>query len=276
MKSKAKDPKVSIVVAVRDRAKEIERFLKSIKEQTYRNIEIIVVDDGSKDNTVEISKKYADKVFARRHMERSVQRNFGVRSASGEYVLILDSDMILTKKVVEDCIRAISKNKDYGALVIPEKSIGEGFWTRVKAFERSFYIGDKTIEAARFFNKKLFRRFDGYDTTLTGPEDWDLPLRMRKAGVKIGRIGSYILHDEGRLSLPKTVIKKFYYGRHAHGYARRHPEMIISQGNLFFRAAFVRKWRKLLNNPILTLGLIIMRGLEMLSAGAGFIYGLFV
>ncbi|MEK7497302.1 MAG: glycosyltransferase [Patescibacteria group bacterium] len=274
MNLKAKNPKVSVVVAVYNREAEIERFLKSVKNQSYENLEAVVVDDGSTDNTVAVSRKYTSKVFARKHTERSLQRNFGVKFSTGKYVLVLDSDMILTTNVVRDCVR-IAQSNGFKALIVPERSIGEGYWAKVKAFERSFYVGDETIEAARFFDKETFLKFGGYDTTLTGPEDWDLPLRMRKFGLKIGRIGSYILHDEGKLSLIKTLKKKFYYGRHAHGYAKRHPEMISSQGNLFFRPAFIRGWRRLLENLTLTLGLIIMRGFEMLAAATGFLYGLF-
>ena len=108
---------------------------------------------------------------------------------------------------------------------------------------------------------------------MTGPEDWDLPLRMKKANVKIGRIKSYIFHNEREFSPLTSAKKKFYYARHAKVYLERHPDMFTSQGNLLFRATFFRKWRKLLSHPFLSVGMLLVRSIEMGGALLGFIYG---
>ena len=72
-------------------------------------------------------------------------RKSGAKHAKGDYLLHLDADMSLSPDVLGDCIRTINKGSD--ALVIPEISRGEGFWAKVRSFERSMYIGDETMES---------------------------------------------------------------------------------------------------------------------------------
>ncbi|MBI4058806.1 glycosyltransferase [Candidatus Microgenomates bacterium] len=263
-------PLVSVIITTRNSATTLSALLESIRKQTYPKIEIILVDNKSTDRTTEIAREYTRKVY-NKGPERSAQRNFGVKQASGKYILILDSDMRLTKLVVEQCVNKLEKSPLIGALVIPEKSFGEGFWTKVKVYEREFYLGESDIEAARFFRTNIFRKSGGYDLSITGPEDWDLPLRMKKDGVKISRIKSFILHNEGRFSITRSAKKKFYYASHALSYLQRHPEMISSQGNLLFRPVFFRKWRKLISHPVLAFGLLLMRSVEMTGALLGLI-----
>ena len=83
--------------------------------------------------------------------ERSAQRNFGVLKATGDYVLILDADMVLAK----DVLLELSKVKMPMA-VVPEKSFGVGIFVKFKIFEREFYEGESTIEVADIFQEKYF------------------------------------------------------------------------------------------------------------------------
>lgn len=265
---------ISCIVTTKNEEKVIGALLESVKGQSYKDTEIILVDNNSEDETKKIAEKFGAKVF-NKGPERSVQRNFGVDKSRGKFVLILDADMVLTKNLLTDCYKKMRSGK-FGALVIPEKSFGKGFWAKCKAFEREFYVGEESIEAARLFNKTTFRRFGGYDTTITGPEDYDLPLRMKKKGVRIGRINSYILHNEKKFSPVKSAKKKFYYASHARNYLKKHPEMMLKQGNLLFRGVFLRKWRKLLSKPHLAFGMVIVRILEMTGALSGIIYSVII
>lgn len=263
---------VSVIITTKNEEHNLGRLLKSVTEQTYTNKEIIVVDNASGDKTKTIAQKYTDLVFDH-GPERSAQRNFGVTRASGQYVFILDADMELEATVVAECVNTMVGNPLLRALIVPERSLGFGFWAACKAFERSFYVGDETIEAARFFDRSTFLEFGGYDTTMTGPEDYDLPQRIKKR-YPIGRISAFIIHHEGNPTLWKLVKKKFYYGLHSKSYFKKHPELRLSQGNLLFRPAFFRNWKKLIDNPGLTLGMFFMRGCEMAAALCGFVIGL--
>lgn len=262
---------VSIVITTKNEEKVLGDLLGSLKTQSFKNFKTILVDNNSRDSTIEIAKKYRVKTFTK-GPERSVQRNFGVDKAKGKYILILDADMKLTKDVLKECDQEMAQNPTLAGLIIPEKSFGVGFWAKCKAFEREFYVGEESIEAARFFKRDLFQKFEGYDVSMTGPEDYDLPLRMKKSGLKIGRIKSYILHNEKKFSPLGSAKKKFYYASKARVYLKKHPEMAIKQGNLVFRPVFFKKWRKMLSHPVLAIGMFIIKTLEMAGALVGVLY----
>lgn len=270
-------PKVSVVITTKNSKRTLERLLKSIKDQTYKDIEIIVVDNSSSDETKHIARKYTQKVF-NKGPERSAQRNFGVQKAEGDLLLILDSDMELTPKVIEDCV-GTTKRTGLRVLVIPEKTVGNGWLVRVRQFEREMYEGDLSIEVARFFDRKIFTEFGGYDLNLTGPEDYDLPYRISKK-YRIGRAHEYILHHEDGTTLASLLSKKYYYGSQGALYAQKHPELISIQGNLLFRKAYFRNWKKFIRSPFLGTTFIFVRILETVLAVSGYInavgFGTFV
>lgn len=261
---------VSVIIPTKNSERTLERCLASTKNQNYPNIEIIIVDNYSTDKTEKIAQKYGE-VYVK-GAERSTQRNFGAEKAKGELLLFIDSDMELTSGVIAACVQEIiEKDKDIKGIIIPEVSIGEGFWAKCKALERSCYVGDETIEAARFFDKKAFFEFKGYDESLTGVEDWDLSQRLKKK-YKISRIKSFIRHNEGRPSLLKLARKKYYYAQGLPAYLKKHPGSITREQSIYFlRPAFCRNWKKLIRHLILFFGMIVMLATEMIAAGAGFI-----
>src|ERR1035437_9059794 len=110
------NPLVSVVVTTYFSAEYLERCLVSIRNQTYKNIELIIVDNNSTDGTQDIAKKYADKYFFGQANERSAKRNFGALQGSGKYVLIADSDMCLSPEVVSSSVSAIAGNDSIKAV----------------------------------------------------------------------------------------------------------------------------------------------------------------
>ncbi|MBU1327488.1 glycosyltransferase [Patescibacteria group bacterium] len=274
-------PLVSIIITTKNEAAHIVSCLKSIRNQTCSDSETIVVDNQSKDSTKTIAKTFDAHVF-NAGPERSAQRNYGAKKAKGEYLLFIDADMILTPKVVEECVSKIRElrtaNRELRALVIPEKSIGIGFWAQCKAMERSFYEGVAWMEAARFYRKDIFMKIGTYDVHLTGPEDFELPQRVKAmyGNSAVGRITSYIVHDEGRISLPKLLQKKYYYGRKMRRYqlVTTSKKYFRKQANPLVRyALFFRKPTRLLKDPIHALGMFIMKTLEILALAYGGIKG---
>lgn len=269
-----KIPLVSIIITTKNEVKILDKALKSASSQSYPEKEVIVVDNFSSDNTKEIAKKYKIKFFEF-GPERSAQRNFGVKKSRGEYVFFMDADMELTLKVIEDCVERIQTGGLDG-VVIPEQSKWINFWGKVKAFERSFYSekGDPVTDAARFFKKSVFIKAGGYDETITGPEDWDLPDRIREAGYKIGRSSEKIYHHEQEISLQTLFKKKFYYGLNAHKYLSKHNIPIISPKTIYFlRPLFYKNWTKLIKNPSLSLAMVCMLSVELIAGGLGYLVG---
>ena len=262
------NPVTTVVVTTRNEREDIERCLLSLKLQTYPAIEIVVVDNQSTDGTDEIARKYAD-VFLNAGPERSAQRNAGARQATGDYLFFIDADMELEQKVIEQAVHAARTGAD--AVVVPECSVGDGLWTAAKALERSCYEGDETIEAARFFRRDSFEKHGGYDESLTGPEDWDLPARIARTDV-IARTTARIVHHEGHLTLQSLARKKFYYGRSFARYIQRHPQLARKQ-LVVFRPAFVRHRRRLANDPTLASAMLFMKLVEFSAGGAGVVVG---
>jgi glycosyltransferase involved in cell wall biosynthesis len=237
-----------------------------VRAQDHPDVELIVVDNHSSDGTQEIGRRLADRVLVA-GPERSAQRNAGARAATGRFLLFIDSDMVLEPAVVSEGVRAAGEGA--ASVVIPEQSFGEGYWTRCKALERECYLGDDTIEAARFFTRAAFERAKGFDESIpAGPEDWDLHERVKAGGSAVGRTRSLILHDEGRLRLRDTIATKFYYGQGADVYLRRHRGAAGAQARLF-RPAFARHWRKLARHPLTAAGMLLMKSLELAAGAAG-------
>lgn len=268
-------PLVSVVVTTYFSAEYLERCLASIRNQTYKNVELIVVDTNSTDGTQELATKYADKCFFGQANERSAKRNFGARQSNGKYVLIADSDMCLSPEVVESCVSAISSGDSVKAVVIPERSTGSSFWARCKALERSFYVGVDWMEAARFLERDVFLEMGGYDEGNTGSEDYDLPQRVKeKYGHKsIGRVSSFITQDEFDLSLLKSCKKKFYYAKSFPKYAANKA----NAGNFKKQSSLLRRYklflsqpRKLFKEPLIGMGMLCMKICEFAVGGAGY------
>ena len=253
---------VSVIVTTRNEVENIVRCLTSVRRQTVQPLEIVVVDNASTDGTPELAAPLADRLL-NRGPERSAQRNAGARAASGAALLFLDADMELTPTVVEECLRTIGDGAT--AVIVPERSVGEGAWAAAKALERSCYVGDESVEAPRFFVRSAFERYGGYDEGLTGPEDWDLPARMRSTE-RFGRTAAEIIHHEGRLTLRGLVRKKFYYGKSFWDYVRRHPRLSRQQ---ILRPAYFRHWRTLVASPVIAILMVVMKLAEYGAGAAG-------
>lgn len=265
---------VSVIVPTKNSSPTLDDCLKSIEEQTYKKIELIVVDNFSKDDTPKIAQSYTNKFFSK-GPERSPQRNHGVDKATGKYVVIIDSDMNLSPNVIQDCISIMDNSLDYSGIVIPEESFGRGFWAQCKKLERSFYIGVPYMEAARFFRRKDYLKLGGYDESMISGEDWDLSQRMEKLGL-LGHIDSLIYHNEGHISLWKTVKKKYYYASKFASYKESQQQLaknnVAQQTNIIGRYwLFLSQPLKLFRNPIIGLGMLFMKTCEFGFGAAGYL-----
>ena len=246
---------VSVIITTRNEEADLERCLKSLlRQNTSEKIEIIAVDNNSSDSTKKIARRYTRNVH-NIGPERSAQRNFGIEHSNGNNILILDADMELSQTVIDDCLKSIRK---HDAIIIPEFYSGNGFWTRCKILEKETYRNSGEGEAARFFRRAVLRKAKGYDETLTGPEDIDLHKRILRMGCRVGRVGSFITHHEGKLSLRSIVRKRYYYSKNLREYLiknRNEPKGEMR----FFREAYLKNWKLFARDPLHTFGFLIMR-----------------
>jgi GT2 family glycosyltransferase len=258
--------KVSFVVPTKNSARTLESCLASLRAQTHDDVEVIVVDNHSDDDTLAIAHRYAH-VVETFGPERSAQRNRGTALSTGDVVLFVDSDMTFEPTVAGDIVDVFRTRPEVGAVIIPERSFGEGFFAQCRVLEKSLYVGDDAVEAPRAFRRELIEQLGGWDETLTAAEDWDLADRTRATGTGIARIGSYIWHDEGTIRLSATFAKKRYYGRWIGEYLRTHQG--AGQRKLA-RTALFSQPKALLRDPMHAGGMFLLKGVE----GAGLLAGM--
>lgn len=266
----ALNKKTSIIINTKNEEGDIERLLKSITDQLHKNYEIILVDNNSTDKTKEITNKYTKNIY-NKGPERSAQRNYGAKKAQGEYLLFLDADMELPTGLIVECVKIMESNTNCGGIIIPEKSIGDGFWARVKEFERSMYKGDESIESARFYRKNIFRKTQGYDEEIVGFEDLELSNRVRAIS-EISRCVSTIKHHEGKLTLLGMAKKSAYYAKTSSKLLKKwNKSPLNSQTFYFLRPTYYRNWRKFISHPVLSIGMIIMLTTQLIFGGINYI-----
>ena len=243
-----KSPLVTVVVTTKNEEKNILNCLTSIFNQSYKPLEVIVVDNDSTDDTKNVSLTLGAKVF-NHGPERSAQRNLGLLQEShGEYVVYVDADMILTNNLIRECVIQISSRNLWG-LYIPETILGSSLFARVRRFERQFYDGT-SIDATRFFKKEVISKVNGFDEKLFengSGEDWDLDKKVKlissvgilqksnekyeidnwladissKNGVALDGSWHGILHNESEDKLLDYLLKKRYYSKGFVGYINK-------------------------------------------------------
>jgi glycosyltransferase involved in cell wall biosynthesis len=256
---------ISFVVPSYNSARTITACVLSLRNQTYADVEIIVVDNHSKDDTVERARAAgADEVISA-GPERCAQRNRGARDSRGDIVVFIDSDMVMEPGLAAEIVATFETRPELGALIIPEHSFGDGFWTRCRVLEKSLYVGNEAVEAARAFRREVFDAVGGWNEDLTAAEDWDLDDRIRAHGVNVGRVEAFIWHDEGKLRLRGTFGKKRYYGQWIAAYLDSHDD----GSRRIRRSGLLDRKADLLRHPMLTTGMVTLKSVEAAGIYAG-------
>ena len=259
-------PEVTVVVPTRNNTRTIAACLASVRQQTYDRIELIVVDNHSHDGTDDVAREYADQVLTA-GPERSAQRNLGIERAHGEWVLWLDSDMVLPAETIEVAMRTALDEGATG-VALPERTIGPGFWTACRALERTCYLDDPWLHNPRLVRRDFLLDDGGFHLAMSGPEDADLRMRMRAQGAGIALAPIIVDHDEGRLTLADVMRKRYYYGRSIPAFAEQHDGAVGAQGKAVLQS-YLRHRTDLLKDPAHAAGMVVMRGMEVVGYSLG-------
>jgi len=190
---KVKNPKISVIIPTLNEEKYLEKTLLSIKAQTIEQpYEIIVSDGKSKDKTVEIAKKYADKIVIYNKKGISVGRNLGAKYAEGEILVFVDADTILLPNTLEEVYKEVKKRNValVSCPILPLSCLPSFYflyWLYNQFSKNSIKVGKPQIAGIFMATKKeIFDLVKGFDEKLKILEDFDFSERISKFGeVKI-------------------------------------------------------------------------------------------
>jgi hypothetical protein len=187
LKFKNGKPLVSIIMPVYNYGKTLDRALMSVFSQTYKNIEIIIIDDGSTDEFTILKLKKLNlpntTVIFQKNGGPSNARNNGIKASKGEYILPLDSDDLIHPIYVDSCIKLIERNEKYSPIYCDTVHEGQmrGMeqrpeWSKERLIQGPFIVN------CSMFSREAFDEVEGYDENLKGWEDYDMWLRMMQKG----------------------------------------------------------------------------------------------
>jgi arabinofuranan 3-O-arabinosyltransferase len=154
--------------------------------------------------------------------------------------------------------------------VLPEVSVGHGFWAACKSLERASNKNNELIEGARCFRREALLALGGYDPQLEAWEDWDLQNRAKRYGLCMGRTKSSVIHDEGHPTLTELLKKKYNYGKTLRQYLNTKPPRLSTQISPLQRVV-IPSLAIIPADPIHGLGVLTLKSLELMAAGIGHI-----
>lgn len=222
----------SIIIPTYNRAGLIRRTIQSVFNQTYKNFEVIIVDDGSTDNTMEVVGNFEFKnlfYYKTKNLERGAARNYGVDMAKGDYITFLDSDDLLYSNYLSNAKVALEK---YSLPVFFHqgyeiKKIDGRVLEKLNNFSSNnigqLAKGNHLSCIGVFIKKEVMDKFRfNVDRNLSGSEDWELWLRLAAnfglyadtnitAALIIHDSRSVLSYDENKLLLRKNLALEYAF-----------------------------------------------------------------
>jgi glycosyltransferase involved in cell wall biosynthesis len=183
-------PLISVIIPAYNCEKSIKETINSVLQQTFTDFELIVINDGSQDSTLDVINSIQDtrmKVFSFENAGGNISRNRGLNLAVGNYISFLDADDIWTPDKLESQLEALQKN--------PEAHVAYS-WTDYIDEEGNFLVSGRRVSVnGDVYEKLLINNFlengsnplirkealvelDGFDESLKAAQDWDMWLRL--------------------------------------------------------------------------------------------------
>lgn len=180
---------VTFLITTFNSEKFILECLRSIANQTYKKIQILIIDDGSSDNTINIIKAFPDnriELYCKDHQGISKSLNFALDKVKGEFVARIGSDDVCSPDRIEKQLNFFNDNPEYGLIgsnfilisetgdeILKIRNPEKDVWIKDQMFRRCC-IWDGSI----LIRKELLLNSGGFDENLIAAEDWDLYLRL--------------------------------------------------------------------------------------------------
>jgi glycosyltransferase involved in cell wall biosynthesis len=185
-------PLVSVIMAAYNAAEHVGEALESVLAQDWRPLEVVVVDDGSTDDTAAVVRRYPDVVYV--HQENqgpAAARNAAVARSTGEFVANFDSDDLLPPTRVGDQVRYLLAHPEVGAVFGRQEWMNAPDWM---AKDDIYGDVDGIPLSSVMFRRDVFFALGGYDTSFEPSEDMDLLVRMRARGIEHRVIPEVVLY----------------------------------------------------------------------------------
>jgi len=200
--------RVSIIIPCYNQAEYLSEAIESALAQTYKNIEVIVINDGSTDNTLEVALRYLDKirVLLQKNKGLSSARNTGIRNSTGNWILPLDAD----DKILPAYIAKTIGKADFVAVDVQEFQDRHNLWRLSNNFSPTAFRTSNRATCCSLYRKTVWESIGGYDESMkTGYEDWDFNLRCSYMGFSMIGIPEplFLYRKHGRSMVDKAAEK---------------------------------------------------------------------
>ena len=159
---KEKNPQISVIIPIYNCEKYIKECLSSLIKQTFKNFEIICINDGSNDDTLKILKKFEAKderiiIFNQNNSGPGIARNIGMKKSKGKYLIFLDSDDIFKKTMLEELYIKIKEN-DSDVVICNSQNFEKKKWWK-KFYEKNYLISNNIIKQKTFSSLDIEKDF---------------------------------------------------------------------------------------------------------------------
>ena len=192
-------PEISVITACHNHGRYIEEMIFSVLVQSFTDFEMIIVNDGSTDNTKEILDKISDekvRIFHTDNKGPSHARNIAIKSAKAPLILNLDADDKIAPDLLEKGLNILIKNPDAGIVYSDCRYFGARTgWMNTGNFNLRRMLTENQIISAAFFRKKDWEITGGYcERFIYGLEDWDLWLSIIELGRDVIKIPDSLVY----------------------------------------------------------------------------------
>ncbi len=259
--------KVSVIMPCYNKAEYVEEAIESVLKQTYNNIEIIVVNDGSTDNSSEVIKSISDRneniIFFDEKENRGVvwARNFGIAKATGEFILPLDADDTIQPTFIEKAVRILERNSK---MVISCKNVFDKDANDNKGLidTQKIVLGDEIFVCTSMFRKTDFEEVGGYKEIFNkiGCEDFELYVNFISKGYKFYKINERLFNYRRNTNKNRTSIQLSNSFKIKKKIVELYPDLFLNEKNieiLFSSPEYIallqkkrKKYRKLFNTML--------------------------
>ena len=270
---------VSVIIPCYNQGEFLEECLTSVFASSYKLVEVIVVNDGSTDNTKsiidELQNKFIFQVIHQENKGLDETRNLGIRVANGKYILPLDSDDKIGQTYIENAFKTLELNLNIGIVYCKAILFGEkqGEWVLPN------YSFEQILTQNLIFNCALFRKEDydktkGYNSNMKeGWEDWDFWLSLIELGLEVEcleEVGFYyrIRNNSMVRSLNKEKndrLRKQIYINHLDLYLNHFNNPINQHFEIENMKEFKKSFHHLLNSKEYKIGRFVLSPIRFLK-----------